>query len=92
MPPRVALSAPARTSSFVPIRPRGGNVGEIPRQAAEVKAAIMRAWRIRFWSAEDRFNLVVVGRLSRGKTSLMNAIMGTDRLPTGMVPLGFDTK
>ncbi len=38
--------------------------------------------------AEDRFNLVVVGRFSRGKTSLMNAILGTtDRLPTGIVPL-----
>jgi ribosome biogenesis GTPase A len=37
--------------------------------------------------AEDRFNLVVVGRFNRGKTSLMNAIMGTDRLPTGIVPL-----
>jgi type IV secretory pathway ATPase VirB11/archaellum biosynthesis ATPase len=33
--------------------------------------------------AEDRFNLVVVGRFSRGKTSLMNAILATDRLPTG---------
>lgn len=37
--------------------------------------------------AEDRFNLVVVGRFSRGKTSLMNAMLGTDRLPTGVVPL-----
>jgi small GTP-binding protein len=37
--------------------------------------------------AEDRFNLVVVGRFSRGKTSLMNAILGTDRLPTGIAPL-----
>jgi Dynamin family len=37
--------------------------------------------------AEDRFNLVVVGRFSRGKTSLMNAILGTDRLPTGIRPL-----
>lgn len=37
--------------------------------------------------AEDRFNLVVVGRFSRGKTSLMNAILGTDRLPTGILPL-----
>jgi small GTP-binding protein len=37
--------------------------------------------------AEDRFNLVVAGRISRGKTSLMNAILGTDRLPTGIVPL-----
>lgn len=37
--------------------------------------------------ADDRFNLVVIGRFSRGKTSLMNAILATDRLPTGIVPL-----
>ena len=37
--------------------------------------------------AEDRFNLVVIGRFNRGKTSLMNAILGSDRLPTGIVPL-----
>lgn len=37
--------------------------------------------------AEDRFNLVVVGRFNRGKTSLMNAILGTDRLTTGIIPL-----
>ena len=37
--------------------------------------------------AEDRFNLVVVGRFSRGKTSLMNAMLETERLPTGIVPL-----
>lgn len=37
--------------------------------------------------AEDRFNVAVVGRFSRGKTSLMNAVLGTDRLPTGILPL-----
>lgn len=37
--------------------------------------------------AEDRFNLAVVGRFNRGKTSLMNAMMATERLPTGVVPL-----
>ena len=37
--------------------------------------------------AEDRFNLAVVGQFSRGKTSLMNAMLNTERLPTGIVPL-----
>lgn len=37
--------------------------------------------------AEDRFNLLVVGRFSRGKSTLMNAIFGSDHLPTGIVPL-----
>ncbi len=37
--------------------------------------------------AEDRFTVVVAGRFSRGKSSLMNAVLGMDRLPTGMVPL-----
>ncbi len=37
--------------------------------------------------AEDRFNLAVVGRFGRGKSSLMNAFIGMERLPTGILPL-----
>jgi GTP-binding protein EngB required for normal cell division len=37
--------------------------------------------------AEDRFVLAVVGQFNRGKSSLMNAILGMDRLPVGIVPL-----
>ena len=37
--------------------------------------------------AEDRFNLAVVGQFSRGKSSLMNAILGMEKLPTGILPL-----
>ena len=37
--------------------------------------------------AEDRFNIVVAGRFSRGKSTLMNAMLGMDRLPTGIVPV-----
>ena len=37
--------------------------------------------------AEDRFDLVVVGRFSRGKSTLMNAILGRPILPIGIVPL-----
>jgi predicted GTPase len=35
---------------------------------------------------EDRFNLAVLGQFSRGKSTLMNALMGMDRLPTGVLP------
>jgi predicted GTPase len=37
--------------------------------------------------AQDRFNLVVVGQFKRGKSSLMNAILARDLLPTGYLPL-----
>ena len=37
--------------------------------------------------AEDHFNLAVVGQFKRGKSSLINAILGKDILPTAIVPL-----
>lgn len=37
--------------------------------------------------AEDRFNLAVLGQFSRGKSSLMNALLGAASLPTGVLPL-----
>lgn len=37
--------------------------------------------------AMDRFNVAVVGRYSRGKSTLLNAMTGSDRLPTGDEPL-----
>jgi small GTP-binding protein len=37
--------------------------------------------------AEDRFNLAVVGQFSRGKSTLMNAILGSAFLPTGAMPM-----
>ena len=36
--------------------------------------------------AEDRFYLTVVGQFSRGKSTLMNAILGKGHLPSGIVP------
>jgi GTP-binding protein EngB required for normal cell division len=35
----------------------------------------------------NRFNLVVVGQFKRGKTSLINALLGADILPVAVVPL-----
>jgi GTPase Era involved in 16S rRNA processing len=37
--------------------------------------------------ADDRFNLMIVGRFSRGKSTLINAVLGGPYLPTGVVPL-----
>ena len=37
--------------------------------------------------ADDQFNLVVLGQFKRGKSSLMNAILGRELLPTGHLPL-----
>ncbi len=45
------------------------------------------ARRILSHLAEDRFNLAVVGQFKRGKSSLMNAVIGMDRLPTGILPI-----
>jgi small GTP-binding protein len=67
-------------------------IAEILRSIALLGPRHKREWEERIEEllarlADDRFNLVVVGRFSRGKSSLMNAILGTDRLPTGIVPL-----
>ena len=37
--------------------------------------------------AEDRFTLVVLGQFKRGKSSLMNALIGRELLPVGLLPL-----
>jgi GTP-binding protein EngB required for normal cell division len=65
---------------------------EILRAAANLAPTEDSALRERFHDlfirlAEDRFNLVVVGRFNRGKTSLMNAMLGSSHLPVGIVPL-----
>ena len=37
--------------------------------------------------ATDRFNLAVLGEFKRGKSTLVNALLDRDLLPTGVVPL-----
>lgn len=37
--------------------------------------------------AEHAFNLVVAGEFKRGKSTVINALLGADLLPTGVVPL-----
>ena len=64
---------------------------EIVRSAQEIKTedreAASEASSLLARLAEDRFNLLIVGRFSRGKSTLMNALLGGDYLPTGIVPL-----
>jgi GTP-binding protein EngB required for normal cell division len=36
---------------------------------------------------QNRFNLVMLGAFKRGKSSLINALLGTPLLPTGIIPL-----
>lgn len=52
----------------------------VPSVAERVRDLLVRV-------AEDRFQLVVIGQFKRGKTSLMNAIVGRPLLPTGSVPV-----
>lgn len=37
--------------------------------------------------ADDRFNLMLLGRFNRGKSTLINALLGGAYLPTGILPL-----
>ncbi len=37
--------------------------------------------------AEDRFTLAVLGQFKRGKSSLMNSVIGRELLPVGVLPL-----
>lgn len=67
-------------------------IAEVVRSISNLFSSQDHPWQERLRElfvrlAEDRFNLVVVGRFNRGKTSIMNAILGTNRLPVGIVPL-----
>jgi GTP-binding protein EngB required for normal cell division len=56
-------------------------------QAYDAREASERCQDLLVQLAEDRFNLAVVGQFKRGKSTLMNAVLGRDLLPTGLLPL-----
>jgi Dynamin family len=56
-------------------------------QTRGAQAAAERCQELLVQLAEDRFNLAVVGQFKRGKSTLMNAVLGRDLLPTGLLPL-----
>jgi predicted GTPase len=53
-------------------------------QACGAREAAERCQELVVQLAEDRFNLAVVGQFKRGKSTLMNAVLGRDLLPTGL--------
>src|SRR5579883_1923359 len=56
-------------------------------QAHGAQEAVERCQELVVQLAEDRFNLAVVGQFKRGKSTLMNAVLGRDLLPTGLLSL-----
>ncbi|HRR81458.1 MAG TPA: dynamin family protein, partial [Planctomycetota bacterium] len=59
--------------------------GLLRQGASETRAEQCRELMAKL--AEDRFTLAVLGEFKRGKSSLMNAIIGRDLLPTGVLPV-----
>src|SRR6266498_272475 len=48
---------------------------------------LVRARVLRDKLVAEQFNLVVLGQFKRGKSTLINALLGADLLPTAVVPL-----
>ncbi|MBP8645826.1 MAG: dynamin family protein [Syntrophobacteraceae bacterium] len=79
--------------------PRGpGAIQEYVRLREEILGVVDATMRLESTSraslgelrekiASDTFNLVVVGQFKRGKTCLINALLGTELLPVSVVPL-----
>lgn len=81
----------------------GGSLVDYDRQKLELAGLVQQGLRLleerkfpeshRRWRdllstlVDDRFTLAVLGQFNRGKSSLMNALLGLDRLPVGLVPL-----
>jgi predicted GTPase len=57
----------------------------LERRKSERRHAACRDLMVKL--AEDHFTLAVLGQFKRGKSSLMNAIIGRPLLPTGVLPL-----
>jgi len=65
----------------------GRLLGEVGRVLEAIGGNDDRIHEVLSRLAEDRFNLVVLGEFKRGKSSLINAIVGRALLPVAAVPL-----
>lgn len=55
--------------------------------SAGAAAGAERCGELQTRLAEDRFTLAVLGQFKRGKSSLLNALIGRELLPVGVLPL-----
>jgi small GTP-binding protein len=74
--------------------PTESELDELARAASELVAACegneklaRRAARLAERLSRHRFDVAVLGEFKRGKSTLVNALLGTETLPTGAVPL-----
>jgi small GTP-binding protein len=77
------MTVPASTSSLAIAleRVRSDGEGLLPRERlADLDSAALRL-------RHDRCNVVLLGAFKRGKSTLVNALVGRDVLPTGVVPI-----
>jgi len=65
-----------------------GPLGELVHRAEGVDSAVGRdAEALSHRLAEGRFYVACLGQLKRGKSTLLNALVGTEVLPTGVTPV-----
>jgi hypothetical protein len=77
---------PENATATDPLRAALARIGELAdlhRQPAVAREAGSLARR----AEEGRFLLAVVGQFKRGKSTVINALLGTPLLPTGVVPV-----
>jgi hypothetical protein len=73
---RLKLSLASQLRALRGVLKQGGHERR-ERQCAELQVKL----------AEDRFTLAVVGQFKRGKSLLLNAVIGREVVPTGVLPL-----
>jgi GTP-binding protein EngB required for normal cell division len=66
----------------------GGALGQVARLAEGIDSGVRRdAEALSRRLAEGRFYVACLGQLKRGKSTLLNALVGTAVLPTGVTPV-----
>lgn len=65
----------------------GNAARDLATVAADRQELSARAHRLAERLARGRFNVSVLGEFKRGKSTLVNALLGLDLMPTGVLPL-----